>query len=490
MLEAPASLAASLGGAVARAHLDEYFGVWAIEDRRFRALAERFSPIGLAAHVAESEPRAIRSAASSSGDGIAIIELRGPLMKQAGSLGEGSSTVAARRAIRQAAADPAVRGIMLVIDSPGGTVAGTKELADEVAAVAARKPVHAYIEDLGASAAYWVASQASRVLANETALVGCIGTFAVLVDSSARAEQLGYKVHVVKAGEHKGAGQPGTEITDEHLADAQRVVDALNEHFLAAVQAGRRMDPAKVRGLADGRVHVGAEARSLGLVDEIKKFEDAMAEMSVAKPSGMAAAGAGTEKTMSKNRYGVRAADEEKDPEKDPEAEDGEEETPEEDDDEFEAEGDDMEKDKEKPASYKVLKASCPGADAEFICSQQEKGATKSQAMRAWMGEQNARLRAANKAPRPARRGADPVRGSQGGCSAAAPTGDPIADFNALVRGKVAQGMSRQKAIVASIKEDHELHQAYLAATNKRSAAGLIAQRNDVEQEHCYGRRR
>jgi protease-4 len=130
---------------------------------------------------------------------VAVISLTGKLMKQQASMGGGTSTVQARRDIRAAASDPDIGAILLRIDSPGGTAAGTKELADEITAAKTKKPVWAYVEDMAASAAYWAASQASRIIANETALVGSIGTYGVVQDTSGMAAMEGVKVHVIRS---------------------------------------------------------------------------------------------------------------------------------------------------------------------------------------------------------------------------------------------------------------------------------------------------
>jgi hypothetical protein len=131
-----------------------------------------------------------------------------------------------------------------------------------------------------------VASQASRIIANETALVGSIGTYGVVQDTSGMAAMEGVRVHVIRAGAFKGAGTPGTEITAEHLTEMQRTVDGLNEYFLAGVAAGRSMLTAvRVRELADGRAWLAAEAKTLGLIDAIGSFDQALSELqSQAKP--------------------------------------------------------------------------------------------------------------------------------------------------------------------------------------------------------------
>lgn len=219
-------------------------------------------------------------------DGVAIVSIVGPMTKSPTSFDPGASTVLARRQIRAAAADDAVRAILLRIDSPGGSVSGTDDLAQDVAAARGKKPCYAYIEDMGCSAAYWVASQCNKVFASKTALVGSIGTYMALTDYSRMAENAGIRVHVISTGKLKGAGVPGAPITDEQLASFKQTVDDLNAHFLAAVAKGRRMARAKVEALADGGVHVGEKAVALGLVDEIASFDQVFNSLRGSKASG------------------------------------------------------------------------------------------------------------------------------------------------------------------------------------------------------------
>ena len=215
-------------------------------------------------------------------DGIAILSLHGPLMKPWSKYG-GTSTVFVRQKLRQISGDPSVRGIMLHIDSPGGTVSGTHDLAEEVQRASTKKPVFAHIDDLGASAAYWVASQASRVTANATALVGSIGTYSVVYDQSKQAELMGIKVHVISTGDFKGAGITGSEITEDMLLEMQARVNDLNSFFLKGVMNGRNMAKEDLDKVADGRVFIANEARSQNLIDKVtsfdKAYEDALAQV-------------------------------------------------------------------------------------------------------------------------------------------------------------------------------------------------------------------
>jgi signal peptide peptidase SppA len=217
------------------------------------------------------------------GQGIAVIPIMGPLVKGGGKNGEVDS-VAIRRQLQAAVQDKEIGGIMLVIDSPGGTVAGTDELARDVLAANSVKPVAAHIEDLGASAAYWIASQAGTLTANHTAEVGSIGTMAVVEDTSGMAKAEGIVVHVVSTGSYKGAFVPGTEVTSDHLAYLQEQANALNAHFMTAVSKGRKVGMKKVEGWADGRAWIASTALDMGLIDGVTRLEDAMIKLQKSIP--------------------------------------------------------------------------------------------------------------------------------------------------------------------------------------------------------------
>lgn len=207
-------------------------------------------------------------------NGVAIIPISGAMSKGGGFFG-GTSTVETRRAIRSAVQSDSVDSIMLHIDSPGGTVAGTNELAADVADANKVKPVLAHIEDLGASAAFWVASQARKITANPTAFVGSLGVMAMVVDESELAGNMGVKVHVVSTGAHKGDFSPGQEVTGEQLDLLQKEVNDLNKHFMSAVKRGRGFTVEKLNKVNDGRTFIASEALSLGLIDSVSTFDDA-----------------------------------------------------------------------------------------------------------------------------------------------------------------------------------------------------------------------
>jgi len=272
----------------------QYMGYWLIEDLWFRqAVAAvksgQWLPRDMRRAVydapdmhaaARREKRDEEPPYRITKDGIAVIGINGPMMKGDSKYG-GTSTIRTRYAVRSAARDDKVKAILLSIDSPGGTVAGTGELAHDVMKARLAKPVHAHIEDLGASAAYWVASQAENVTASDTAEIGSIGTVAIVEDTSKMAEMQGITVHVISSGEYKGSLTPGVEISKKQLAYVQERVDAINERFLAAVEQGRGIPRASLAQIADGKVYIADQARRLGLINTVQSMDNAIDYLSL-----------------------------------------------------------------------------------------------------------------------------------------------------------------------------------------------------------------
>ena len=352
--------------------LDDYFGLWAVEENRFRAAFDRVARMDLGLHIQQSDyepkPVVVRHASSappaagSHASKVAVIELTGLLVKGESSLYESTSTVRARREIRNAADDPSVGGILLVIDSPGGTAAGTADLARETLEASVKKPVFAFIEDLGASAAYYVASQTDRIYANErSALVGSIGTLMGVYDVSGAAAKEGVKALVFATGPLKGTGFPGSEVTDEQQAYLQAIVDQTQRSFDQAVREGRGLSDEDLAAVRSGAVFVAEEAQRLKLIDGVQTLDATLAELfatiseeeksmsrsQIAQPAtGLAVLNTKQPKSEEEPKKVPEEEDGEEEPKKVPEKEDGEEEpkkVPEEEDGEEEPKKDDEE---------------------------------------------------------------------------------------------------------------------------------------------------
>lgn len=269
--------------------LSDWLGLWAMETQAFEFLVEQLRRVDLVSHVSTAPPpivSALEKTPGKNSQSIAIVKMMGTLMKSQSSMG-GTSTVQLRRDIRQAAADPEVSGILLAIDSPGGTSAGTDDLANEVKAARKSKPVWAHIDDLGASAAYWVASQAEQIFANSpTAMVGSIGTFTAVADSSEAASQAGVKVYRFATGPLKGAGTPGTPLTEEQRGYFQQLIDESQSTFDAAVKRGRGMTDKQVADVRHGGVLLANNAMGKKLIDGIQPMGKTLDEMARATKTG------------------------------------------------------------------------------------------------------------------------------------------------------------------------------------------------------------
>ena len=252
---------------------------WAIWDNDPEAL---FARIRVAATTPTAGPA--REAAANraipfqmvQGSGVAVVSIQGVMEKRGsvfGSLFGEASMLAVKAGLNAAVDDPSVKSIILRIDSPGGTVSGTTDLADHVAATARRKRTVAFVDGVAASAAFWVGAQASEIWALRDSIVGSIGIFNVLFDTSEAAKKEGVKPIVITTGKFKGAGMPGTKITPEKRADFSFA------EFKAAVGRGRGMSAEAVDAVADGRVFHPPEALKLKLIDRVMSFEDAVALM-------------------------------------------------------------------------------------------------------------------------------------------------------------------------------------------------------------------
>lgn len=206
-------------------------------------------------------------------DGVAIIPMEGPLFKRAGLFAQMSGATdyaTLARDITTALDDPSIQGVLLQIDSPGGEVAGTSELAAIIAA--AKKPVWAFVEGTMASAAFWLGSAASRIVAAETALVGSVGVMR------------GYSIKDPKPGEKSytfvSSQSPlknASPETEAGASQSQAIVDSLAQVFIETLARNRNTTAdAVIQSFGQGSVFVAAEAVKRGMIDGIGTFESTL----------------------------------------------------------------------------------------------------------------------------------------------------------------------------------------------------------------------
>lgn len=237
--------------------------------------------------------------------GVAIIPVAGPLFRYANLMTDYSGATAYGMLaldIRAAVEDPSVTAIVLNIDSPGGQVKGANELAKQIREARDVKPVVAYIDGDGASAAYWLASQASEIVADEAAVIGSLGVMAGITVADARPGAKTYS-YVSSQSPLKNADPS----TPEGNKEMQRLVDEQAQVFLGSVATGRGTTVENVlEQYGQGAVYTGAEALKRGMIDSIGSFEAVVERLSNgSKPAAFGGMKAGAPNMVIKNEAGA-----------------------------------------------------------------------------------------------------------------------------------------------------------------------------------------
>lgn len=217
-------------------------------------------------------------------NGTALIPLRGVLgqrMNLMSNMSGGTSTELFARDVRAAAADPAVKSIVILADTPGGTVAGTQAAASAVRAVRGVKPIATLIQGMMASAGVWIGTAADVVaLDSGTSQAGSIGVVATHVDVSQREQAMGIKTTEIVAGKFKRAASQYGPLTETGQAMIQDQVDYLYSLFVSDVAANRGTSEADVlQRMADGRMFIGQQAVDAGLADQIVSLEELISQL-------------------------------------------------------------------------------------------------------------------------------------------------------------------------------------------------------------------
>jgi protease-4 len=204
--------------------------------------------------------------------GVAIVPVQGTLAYNPDLLEMIYDGVEDSRAVlkmlNESADDDNIEGVLLRVDTPGGMMLGGPEMADAVNAIKAKKPVVAHIGGLGASLGYMIASQATEVIANRSAIVGSIGVIASVTDYTALLEKIGIKFQYFTNAEakFKAAGAMGTSLSDDQKTQLQAQVDSAFQIFKGMVLAAR---PQVKESAMQGQVFRGQEAKGVGLVDRV-----------------------------------------------------------------------------------------------------------------------------------------------------------------------------------------------------------------------------
>ena len=206
---------------------------------------------------------------------VAVVYAEGDIVSGEGDSREIGGARFARE-IRRLREDPAVKAIVLRVNSPGGSATAAETIQRELRLARKAKPVVVSMGSYAASGGYWISAYGDRIFAEPTTITGSIGVFGIQFDIQKLANDHGFTFDSVKTGKFADAITISRPKTDEELAVFQRMVDWIYSQFIAKVAEGRKLRPSEVEEIAQGRVWSGSEAKKLGLVDEIGGLDAAI----------------------------------------------------------------------------------------------------------------------------------------------------------------------------------------------------------------------
>ncbi len=201
-------------------------------------------------------------------NGVGLVEVKGMII-------DSRETV---RQLRYFLKKDDIKSVVLRVDSPGGVVAPSQEIYEEVKKFAAKKKIIVSMGSLAASGGYYISAPATMIYANPGTITASIGVIIKLSNVEALMDKIGIKATVIKTGKFKDSGSPARKMTEEDRAMFQSVIDSTHNQFVRAVAAGRKLPEDEVRKIADGRVLSGEQALGLKLVDRLGTMQDAIEE--------------------------------------------------------------------------------------------------------------------------------------------------------------------------------------------------------------------
>jgi len=212
------------------------------------------------------------------GDAVAVIRLDGTITSGGAgylaALGVTPEYVAGL--LEQATANPAIKAVVVRVNSPGGSVVASDEIYH--ALLGFEKPVVVWMGEMAASGGYYIACGSDYVFAHPDTLTGSIGVVSQFFNVDELLDEVGVDVVIITSGPHKDIGSPFRDMTEEEQALWEEIVDETYSEFVALVAQARDLPLDKVRELADGSVYTGRQALELGLVDEVGMLDDAIAK--------------------------------------------------------------------------------------------------------------------------------------------------------------------------------------------------------------------
>lgn len=206
--------------------------------------------------------------ALSAKSGIGLVEVKGMIL-------DSKETI---RQLRHFLKQDGIKAVVLRVDSPGGIVAPSQEIFEEVRKFASKKKIIVSMGSLAASGGYYISAPATMIYANPGTITASIGVILKLSNIEALMDKIGIKSHTLKTGKYKDSGSPLRNFSPEDRAMLQSVIDNTHQQFVRAVAEGRKLPIDEVRKIADGRILSGEQAKAARLVDRLGTLQDAIEE--------------------------------------------------------------------------------------------------------------------------------------------------------------------------------------------------------------------
>ena len=210
---------------------------------------------------------------------IVVLEIDGAITSSASSSllsGGGYNHEAFLKKLKLAKEDDTVVGIVISVNSPGGGVAESAEIYDQIREIQeeSQKPVYVSMGAMAASGGYYIAAPADKIFALEETLTGSLGVIMQSINYGELADNIGIDTVTIKSGPYKDIMAANREMTEEERRILQSMIDNSYNKFVRIIAEGRGMSEAEVRKLADGRIYDGLQAKEVGLIDEFGYLDD------------------------------------------------------------------------------------------------------------------------------------------------------------------------------------------------------------------------
>jgi len=190
----------------------------------------------------------------------------------------GDSTFYVKK-IRSFAKRPEIKALLIKINSPGGIPGSSQAIFNELTKFKEKKPVVILVENVCASAAYYIAAASNHIIANPSSLVGSIGSFAQLPNIKGLMDDWKIKFKFIQSGKYKTAGNPFSEPTEEEMKYLQQLSDDIYEQFVSDVSKSRKLKKDDHKKWSDGKVFTGSQALKLKLIDQTGSLDEAITEI-------------------------------------------------------------------------------------------------------------------------------------------------------------------------------------------------------------------